>query len=168
MDYLKSVDDVFGNISSTPLPWPSIANFLYEFLPMIDEYNKARQSALVPEEKWATKCCGYWLMTTFIGMAVVDVQWWDCTMWLKMLYNTRRTVVQILKLGADTDPKDCFNIITMADLIAKPLSTCKFRFQETEAGKMAEESMGDTANKNKCRCWSGKVSFDQIRQKQRI
>ena len=46
--------------------------------------------------------------------------------------NTHRTVAQILKVGADADPKECFNIITMADLIAKPLGTCEFRFWGTE------------------------------------
>ena len=46
--------------------------------------------------------------------------------------NTRRTVAQILKVGADADPKECFNIFTMADLIAKPLRTCEFRFWGTE------------------------------------
>ena len=49
-----------------------------------------------------------------------------------MQHNTRRTVAQILKVGADSDPKDCFNIITMADLLAKPLRSSEFRFWETE------------------------------------
>jgi hypothetical protein len=46
--------------------------------------------------------------------------------------NTRRTVAQILKVGTDADPKECFNIIMMADLIAKPLRTCEFQFWGTE------------------------------------
>ena len=92
-----------------------------------NEHNKARQSALVLEEKWPTKCCWFRLLTTFIGMlAVVDVQRWDQNMWANHHMNTRRTVAQILKVGADADPKECFNIITMADLIAKPLCTCEF------------------------------------------
>ncbi len=71
-------------------------------------------------------------MMTFIGMAIVDIQTWDRNMQANMQYNTRRTVAQILKVGADTDPKDCFNIITMADLRAKPLHSSEFRFWETE------------------------------------
>ena len=132
IDYRTSFDDGFGNISSKPLPRPSIAHFLYEFLPLIDEHNKARQSALALEEKWPTKCCWFRLLTTFIGMAVVDVQRWDRNMRANQHMNTRRTVAQILKVGADADPKECFNIITMADLIAKPLRTCEFRFWGTE------------------------------------
>ena len=55
-------------------------NFLYEFLSLIGEYNKARQSMLALEMKWPMKCCWFQLMTTFIDMAVVDIQRWDCNM----------------------------------------------------------------------------------------
>jgi hypothetical protein len=72
-------------------------------------------------------------MTTFIGMAVVDLQRWDRNMQANMQYNTRRTVAQILKVGVDTDDvKDCFNIFMMVALLAKPLHSSEFRFWETE------------------------------------
>ncbi len=49
----------------------------YEFLPLIDEHNKAQQNLLALELKWPTQCCWFRLMMTFIGMAVGDVQRWD-------------------------------------------------------------------------------------------
>ena len=57
IDYYTSFDDGFGNISSKPLPQLSITHFLYTFLPLIDEHNKARQSTLALEEKWPMRCC---------------------------------------------------------------------------------------------------------------
>ncbi len=89
LDYRTSFGDGFGNISSKPLSRPSIAHFLYEFLPLIDEHNKARQSALaLKDKKWPTKCCWYRLMTTFIGMAVIDIQRWDLNTQANMQHNT--------------------------------------------------------------------------------
>ena len=64
-------------------------------------------------------------------MAVVDVQRWDQNMRANQHMNTQLTVAQILKVGADAAPKECFNIIMMADLIAKPLCSCEFWFWGT-------------------------------------
>jgi hypothetical protein len=52
INYCTSFGNGFGSLSSKPLPRPSIAHFLYKFLPLIDEHNNAtRQSALALEEK---------------------------------------------------------------------------------------------------------------------
>ena len=80
ISYKSRFEDGYGNPTFKLLPRPAIAHFAYEFLPLIDEHNKARQSNLALEEKWPTKCCWFRLFTTFIGMAVVDQQRWDRNM----------------------------------------------------------------------------------------
>ena len=51
-------------------------NVLYEYLPLIDEHNKQRQSILNMERKWCTKDCWFRLLTTMTGMCVVDMHRW--------------------------------------------------------------------------------------------
>ncbi len=46
--------DEYGNVQKE-LPHPSVAHMLYEFLPLIDEHNKARQNSLDIEKHWLTK-----------------------------------------------------------------------------------------------------------------
>ena len=58
----------------------TVAHMLYEFLPLIDEHNKARQNALAVEKHWLTKNCWTRILTTFLGMSVVDLQRWDLMM----------------------------------------------------------------------------------------
>ena len=50
-DYRSSFTDGFGKTNLKALPRPAIAHFLYAFLPLITEHNKARQSALALERK---------------------------------------------------------------------------------------------------------------------
>mmetsp|Transcript_44837 Transcript_44837/g.136937 ORF Transcript_44837/g.136937 Transcript_44837/m.136937 type:complete len:153 (+) Transcript_44837:1466-1924(+) len=80
-NYISKFEDEFGNIQQKELPCPTIAHFLYEFAPLIDEHNKARQNILALERCWLTKDPWVQLMTTFLGMAVVD---------LKRLYRNLR------------------------------------------------------------------------------
>ena len=90
--------------------------FFYEFLPLIDEHNKARQNLLALELKWPTRCCWFRLMTTFIGMAVVDVQRWD--------RNKRRSIPSSALSqndDGDYDDDNIGSIMMYADLIAKKL-----------------------------------------------
>ncbi len=72
--YKSCYEDGYGNLTFKLLPCPAIAHFVYEFLPLIDEHNKACQSNLALEEKWPIECCWFCLFTSFIGMAVVDLQ----------------------------------------------------------------------------------------------
>jgi hypothetical protein len=51
---------------------PQICHFLYEYLPLIDEHNKQRQSYLALERCWPTRCCWFRLLVTIVGMSVVD------------------------------------------------------------------------------------------------
>lgn len=71
--YVSKFEDVFGNVNTKELARPTIAHILYEFLPSIDEHNKARQASLALEKCWPTKAAYFRVMTTLIGMAVVDL-----------------------------------------------------------------------------------------------
>ena len=75
--YLSCYEDDFGNAQEKELPCPTIAHMLYEFLPLIDEHNKACQNALALEKCWLTKNCWVRLLTTFLGIALIDLLWWD-------------------------------------------------------------------------------------------
>ena len=55
---------------------PKILYALHEYLPLIDEHNKQRQSMLNMERKWCTKDCWFRLLTTMTGMCVVDMNRW--------------------------------------------------------------------------------------------
>jgi hypothetical protein len=79
--YLSCFDDEYGHVQEKELPQPSIAHILYVFLPLIAEHKEARQNALVLEKVWLMKNCWVRLITTLLGMAVVDVQCWDRWMW---------------------------------------------------------------------------------------
>ena len=48
-------------------------DWVYDFLPLIDEHNKQRQNILGLEMKWPTKCCWFRLLVTLVGMSVVDL-----------------------------------------------------------------------------------------------
>ncbi len=127
-DYRSSFSDGFGNTDSKALPRPAVAHFLYEFLPLIDEHNKTRQSNLALERKWPTKCCWFQLMTTFIGIAVVDLQRWDRNMRGKN-QDSARSLSRIFE--KDKAPIMNSDIIEMADLIAKCLRSETMHFRKT-------------------------------------
>ncbi len=118
-NYYSKFEDEMGCVQAKELARPEVAHMLYEFLPLIDEHNKARQSCLALEECWLTKCCWTRLYTTFIGMGVVDLQRWDRHMRSESEEATRE--------GLDGD----FTIIKMASLIARPLRTSAMRYRNT-------------------------------------
>ena len=74
--YLSHFEDDFGNVTAKEINRPSICNFLYEYLPLIDEHNKQRQNILNLERNWATKDCWFRLLTTMVGMSIVDMHRW--------------------------------------------------------------------------------------------
>ena len=71
--YETHFEDAYGNTQYKEIDRPDIAHFLYEFLPLIDEHNKQRQNLLNLESCWPTKDCWFRLLTTLLGMAVVDM-----------------------------------------------------------------------------------------------
>ena len=71
--YTTHFEDEFGTVGVNHIPQPSIKEWFYDFLPLIDEHNKHRQSLLQLEKKWPTKSCWFCLLTTLVGMCVVDM-----------------------------------------------------------------------------------------------
>ena len=49
-NYTSRFEDDYGNATEKQLPRPTVAHFLFEFLPLIDEHNKARQNVLALEK----------------------------------------------------------------------------------------------------------------------
>ena len=49
-NYTSHFEDDYGNATEKQLPRPTVAHFLFEFLPLIDEHNKARQNVLALEK----------------------------------------------------------------------------------------------------------------------
>ncbi len=71
--YQTHFEDAYGNTTFREIDRPHVAHFLYDYLPLIDEHNKQRQSLLALEESWPTKDCWFRLLTTLLGMCVVDM-----------------------------------------------------------------------------------------------
>ena len=109
-NYFSSFEDAYGNVTTKELARPAIAHMLYEFFPLIDEHNKAWQSALALEKKWPTKSGWFCVLTSLVGMAAVDLQRWD---WHISCGEDGSS----LRINGIDD----FDIIKMANLIAKPL-----------------------------------------------
>ena len=66
-------EDRWGNTQVREIDRPAICHFLCEYLPLIDEHNKQRPSPLQLEKRWLTKNCWFRLVTTLVGMSVVDI-----------------------------------------------------------------------------------------------
>lgn len=71
--YTSYFEDEFGNVGSKQILRPKIAHLLYEYLPLVDEHNKQRQKILALEKKWPTRDCWFRLLTTLIGVCIVDL-----------------------------------------------------------------------------------------------
>ena len=74
--YMSNYEDEYGNICHNEINRPDVVHFLYEFLPIIDEHNKQRQSLLGLERKWATRDCWFRLLTSMVGFSIVDMHRW--------------------------------------------------------------------------------------------
>ncbi len=71
--YMSYFEDDFGNVGSKEVSRPKLAHLIYDYLPLIDEHNKQRQKILGLERKWPTRNCWFRLLTTLLGMCVVDM-----------------------------------------------------------------------------------------------
>lgn len=130
--YISRFEDEFGQVNSKQLPRPAIAHFVYEFLPLIDEHNKARQNGLALEKVWLTKNPWTRILITLLGMAVVDVMRWDRAMRVKHVTGLENLVDFV-----DDDEDDFMvvkdhGVIQIADLIGKPLRNGLFKYREGE------------------------------------
>jgi len=131
IDYRSKFDDGHGNVQSKFLARPAIAHMLFEFLPLIDEHNKARQSHLALERRWQTTSCWFRLSTTFIGMAIVDLQRWDRNMRAGKTEEAADTGLATDGEENEREVQDSnFDILEMADLIAKKLTKQRLTFRD--------------------------------------
>jgi hypothetical protein len=71
--YQSKFEDEWGITNVREIDRPQLAHFLYEYLPLIDEHNKQRQSLIQLEKKWLTKDPWFRLICTLVGMATVDM-----------------------------------------------------------------------------------------------
>jgi hypothetical protein len=71
--YASNFEDEYGNTCSKLIRRPEIVDFIYRFLPVIDNHNKSRQHLLKLEKKWPTKDCWFRLFTSLVGFSVVDL-----------------------------------------------------------------------------------------------
>ena len=77
--YTSYFEDEYRNVSSKQILRPKLAHFLYEYLPLVDEHNKQRQNLLGLERKWPTRNCWFRLITTLVGMCIVDLHHLYCS-----------------------------------------------------------------------------------------
>jgi hypothetical protein len=71
--YMSYFKDDYGNVGSKEISHPELAHLLYDYLPLIDKHNKQRQKILGLERKWPTRNCWFRLLTTLLGMSIVDM-----------------------------------------------------------------------------------------------
>ncbi len=71
--YETHFEDEFGVVQTRKIRRPRILEWVYDYLPLLDEHNKQRQSLLRLEKKWPTKNCWFRLITTLVGMSIVDL-----------------------------------------------------------------------------------------------
>ena len=71
--YESKFEDAWGNTGFKLIDRPQLCHFLFEYLPLIDEHNKQRQSILALEKRWLTKDPWLRLVTTLVGMSCVDM-----------------------------------------------------------------------------------------------
>jgi hypothetical protein len=71
--YESKFEDEWGMTNFREIDRPQIVHFLFEYLPLVDEHNKQRQSLLSLEKRWLTKDPWFRLVCTILGMSVVDM-----------------------------------------------------------------------------------------------
>ena len=74
--YITCFEDEYGSIQTREQPCWTDAHMLYEFIPLISEHNETQQSVLALKNQWLTKNCWTQIVTSFLVMPVVDLQFW--------------------------------------------------------------------------------------------
>ena len=120
INYRTHFTDDFGNVTFKEIPRPSIAHFYFELSPLIDNHNKDRQGILGLEDCWPTKNPWFRLMTTLIGMCVVDLHRWD---------RSKRSGGKAFDwVNEDEDRPDFLKVRSMANMIARGLHYPRMRY----------------------------------------
>lgn len=125
--YTSYFEDEFGNVGCKEILRPRIASMLYDYLPLIDEHNKQRQSILGLERKWPTRHCWFRLLTTLVGMCVIDMH--------RLYRNLRTSQFQEM------------DIIQFSDFICKNLKRRTWRIpQRRKPGELLERITNSDGN----------------------
>lgn len=111
--YRTHFTDGYGKVTFKEIPRQSIAHFYFELCPLVDNHNKDRQGILGLEDCWPTKSPWFRLVTTLIGMSVVDLHRWD--------RNNRSGGKAFDWRNVDEERPDFLRVRSMANLIAKGL-----------------------------------------------
>jgi hypothetical protein len=153
--YESKFEDEWGITNFREYDRPEIVHFLYEYLPLIDEHNKQRQSILCLEKRWLTQDPWFRLLTTIVGMSVVDFH---------RLYRFH----ELKGLGSHQDEVDSMRIIKFTDLICKDLRLWEYKQQRRNS-----QNNGDVeTNLERCRDVNGFTDTDptqwQIRHGYRV
>lgn len=96
------------------IPRPEIIHFYYQYAPLIDEHNKARQAVLALEKRWLTKDAWFRLLTTLVGMCVVD---------MFRIYRYDQIKIQ----GEDFDVVDSIRLLRFSDILCGDLRLWQYK-----------------------------------------
>lgn len=107
-NYISHFEDEFGHPTYKQLPRAAIVHILCSFLPLIDEHDKDRQSALALQLKWKTQNCWFRFLSTLTGQCVIDLLRWDHCM-------QSETKIRI------QDEREDFDVTEMVNLLSRML-----------------------------------------------
>lgn len=97
---------------------PDIVHFFYECAPLIDEHSQQRQSLLQLEKRWLTKDPWFRLVTSLVGMSVVDMH---------RLYRCHK----IKNRGVAQQDVDLIRVLKFTDLLCGDLVPWQHKEQST-------------------------------------
>jgi hypothetical protein len=167
--YQSSFEDEYGNKCTKLINRPEIVDFIYRFLPLIDNHNKSRQHLLRLERKWPTRSCWFRLYTTLIGFSVVDLyrlyRYHDETKWQELTINQ---FADMLCLGLRPRerthlPDGLKNDAVGADLVKrirdkKTGEITKAITRKQQTGKHYRQAVGSAVQKT---CWVCRMYTDK-------
>jgi hypothetical protein len=118
--YESKFENDWGEVDFKEIDRPDIVHFLYEYLPLIDEHNKQRQSLLSLEKRWLTKDPWFRLLCTILGMSVVDMH-------RLFRYDA------IKNKGAPNDEVDSIKLLKFTDQICGRLRKWQYKQRPSSA-----------------------------------
>jgi hypothetical protein len=124
--YESKFEDEWGNNNFREIDRPDIVHFLYEYLPLIDEHNKQRQSLLALEKRWLTKNVWFRILCTIVGMSVVDMH---------RCYRYAQIKIE----GKEQEEVDYVRVYKFTDLMCGNLVKWKYKFDRGVAKSMCLE-----------------------------
>ena len=145
--YKSKFMDEFGAVSFNEINRPELVHFLFENLPLLDEHNKQRQSLLALERSWPTRSCWFRLLTTLLGMTVVDLfRIWSQDK--RMKQNSYRRPIRSTRNEDDEDQMMEIEIKGFSDLLCAGLRLRERRSSPMNAGRDVDKALERITDKN--------------------